>query len=64
MYLLRVVAAFLVLVALALPLLKFLGWIAWSWWLVMAPLWALALLVLIAGTSLTVLIERLRRPPK
>ncbi len=52
----------LCLVLLALPVAKLLGWIDWSWWVALAPLWALCVIALIAGSSLILLLWR--RPPR
>ena len=49
------------LAALALVGAKLLGLVDWSWWLVTAPLWLWAAIVLVSGGSLLTLF---RRPPR
>ena len=49
------------LAALVLIAAKLLGLIAWSWWIVTAPLWLWAVIVLIVGGALAILS---RRPPR
>jgi len=49
------------LAALALIAAKLLGLMDWSWWLVTAPLWLWAVIVLITGGALTALLSR---PPR
>ena len=41
------------LVLLALPVAKLLGWIDWSWWVALAPLWAVCIIVLIVWGGLS-----------
>ena len=49
------------LAAVALIAAKLFGLMGWSWWIVAAPLWSLAVIVLAAGGLLMIL---LRSAPK
>ena len=49
------------LAAIALIAAKLFGLIGWSWWIVAAPLWSLAVIILAAGGLLMIL---LRSAPK
>ncbi len=49
------------LAAVALIAAKLFGLIGWSWWIVAAPLWSLAVIILAAGGLLMIL---LRSAPK
>ena len=52
------------LVALGLPVAKLLDVIDWSWWVVAAPLWLVAIVVLAAGHALVIgLWQGYPRPP-
>jgi hypothetical protein len=49
------------LAAIALIAAKLLGLIGWSWWIVAAPLWLWAVIVLAAGGLLVALLRHLPR---
>ena len=61
LYLYRYTFNLFCLVALILPVAKLLDVIDWSWWVIAAPLWLAAIVVLVAGHA--VVIGFFLRPP-